>query len=54
MTLDAYKYVDCDKTKVEYRARFYRVPVEYGIYNMQNDRMLRTMILGGTFPVEPL
>lgn len=54
MELGAYNYVDWDKTKVEYRARFYRVPVGYGLYNMQNDRMLRTMILGGTFPAEPL
>lgn len=54
MELGAYNYVDWDKTKVEYRARLYRVPVEYGLYNMQNDRMVRTMILGGTFPVEPL
>lgn len=52
MTIAAYNYVDWDKTKVEYRARLYRVPLEYGIYNMQNDRMLRSMILGGTFPTE--
>lgn len=52
MELGAYSYVDWNSTKVEYRARLYRVPLEYGIYNMQNDRMVRNMILGGTFPTD--
>lgn len=54
MPVDAYDYVDWDNTVVEYRARLYRVPVGYGLYNMQNDRMVRDMILGGTFPTEPI
>ena len=54
MPIAAYNYVDWAKTKVEYRARLYRVPLATGIYYMQNDRMVRTMILGNTFPVEPV
>ena len=54
MTTAAYNSVDWDKTKVEYRARLYRVPIEYDIYSEQNDRIVRDMLLGSTFPNEPI
>lgn len=54
MPVSAYSNVDWTNTKVEYRARLYRVPVSTGLYTMQNDRIVRSMILGNTFPVEPV
>ena len=52
MPVAAYSYVDWANTTVEYRCRLYRVPVEYALYTAQNDRIVRNMILGHTFPVE--
>lgn len=54
MTVESYNDVDWDKTTVEYRARLYRVPIEYDLYTRQYDRIVRSMILDGTFPVGPI
>ena len=54
MTSTAYSYVDWAKTKVQYRVRLYRVPIAYDLYTEQNRRMVNDMILGKTFPAEPL
>lgn len=52
MPISSFNYVNWNNTKIEYRARLYRVPLKNGLYYMQNDRIVRSMILGNTFPVE--
>ena len=54
MTLDAFSDVDAAKTVLACRTRVYRVPVEFGLYTVQNERLLDSMILGNAFPAEPL
>ena len=52
MPISSYSYLDAENTKLYYRCRFYRVPVEYGQYYLENDRLVRCMLLESTFPVE--
>ena len=54
MTLDAFSDLDASKTTLSCRTRVYRVPVEFGLYAIQNERLLDSMILGNAFPAEPL
>ena len=54
MTSEAFAYLDAAKTVLECRTRVYRVPVEFGLYTVQNERLLDSMILGNAFPAEPL
>lgn len=51
MPVASYSSLDMDKTKVYFRTRVYRVPVEYGMYTEMNDRLL-DMMQDETFPVE--
>lgn len=51
MPVASYSSLDMDKTKVYFRTRVYRVPVEYGMYTEMNDRLL-DMLQQETFPVE--
>lgn len=51
MPVASYSSLDMGKTKVYFRTRVYRVPVEYGMYTEMNDRLL-DMIQDETFPVE--
>ena len=53
MPVASYAYLDADNTTVNARWRVYRVPVEYGVYTVLNDRLL-DMIQDSTFPVEPV
>lgn len=40
MVVGAYSNLNMDKTKVYFRCRIYRVPVEFGAYTVMNDRLL--------------
>jgi len=51
MPVASYSSLDMDKTKVYFRTRVYRVPLEYGMYTEINDRLL-DMLQDETFPVE--
>lgn len=51
MPVASYSSLDMDKTKVYFRSRVYRVPLEYGAYTEINDRLL-DIIQSETFPVE--
>lgn len=51
MPVASYDSLDMDATTVNYRCRIYRVPVEYGVYTVINDRLL-DMLQQETFPVE--
>lgn len=51
MPVASYSSLDMDLTKVHFRTRVYRVPVEYGMYTEINDRLL-DIIQSETFPVE--
>ena len=51
MPVASYDYLDMDATKVHFRTRVYRVPVEFGMYTEMNDRLL-TMLQDETFPTE--
>lgn len=51
MPVASYSSLDMDKTKVHFRTRVYRVPVEFGMYTEMNDRLL-DMMQDETFPVE--
>ena len=51
MNLNAYNYLDADKTTANLRVRIYRVPVAYGDYTLQNLRLL-DMAQSCTFPAE--
>lgn len=51
MPVASYSSLDMDKTKVYFRTRVYRVPVEYGMYTEMNDRLL-DMMQDEMFPVE--
>lgn len=53
MPVASYSSLDWTKTKVNFRCRIYRVPVEYGAYTVINDRLL-DMIQDEAFPAEPL
>ena len=54
MTSEAFAYLDAANTVLSCRTRVYRVPVEYGLYTVQNERLLDSMILGNAFPAEPI
>ena len=54
MTSAAFAYLDAVNTVLSCRTRVYRVPVEFGLYTVQNERLLDSMILGNAFPTEPL
>lgn len=51
MPVASYSSLDNDLTTVNFRCRVYRVPVEYGVYTVMNDRLL-DMLQDETFPVE--
>lgn len=51
MPVASYSSLDMDKTKVYFRTRVYRVPVEYGMYTVMNDRLL-DMLQDETFPTD--
>lgn len=51
MPVSSYDYLDMDLTKVHFRTRVYRVPLEYGMYTEMNDRLL-TMLQDETFPTD--
>lgn len=51
MPVASYSSLDMDKTKVYFRTRVYRVPVEFGMYTEMNDRLL-DMIQSETYPTE--
>lgn len=51
MPVASYSDLDWDLTTVHFRTRVYRVPVEYGVYTVINDRLL-DMMQDETFPVE--
>ena len=51
MPVASYSDLDMDETKVHFRTRVYRVPLEYGMYTEMNDRLL-DMLQQETFPVE--
>lgn len=53
MPVASYAYLDADHTTVNARWRVYRVPVEYGVYTVLNERLL-DMIQDSTFPAEPV
>jgi len=54
MTQGGWNLVDAANTVLSCRTRVYRVPVEFGLYTNQNERLLDAMILGNTFPAEPI
>ena len=51
MPVASYSSLDMDLTKVHFRTRVYRVPLEFGMYTEMNDRLL-DMMQDETFPVE--
>lgn len=51
MPVASYSDLDWAATTVHFRTRVYRVPVEYGMYTVINDRLL-DMLQSETFPVE--
>ena len=51
MPVASYSDLDWDLTTVHFRTRVYRVPVEYGVYTVINDRLL-DILQDETFPVE--
>ena len=53
MDLTAYPLLDVDESKIYFRNRIYRVPVEFGLYTLLSDRAV-DYILGAGFPTEPL
>lgn len=53
MPVASYSSLDWESTTVNFRSRIYRVPVEYGVYTVINDRLL-DMIQDETFPAEPI
>ena len=53
MAQDAFSDIDAANTVLACRTRVYRVPVEYGLCAVQNERLLDSMILGNAFPAEP-
>ena len=53
MPVASYSSLDYESTTVNFRSRIYRVPVEYGVYTVLNDRLL-DMIQDSTFPAEPI
>ena len=53
MDLTAYPLLDADESKIYFRNRIYRVPVEFGLYTLLSDRAV-DYILGAGFPTEPL
>lgn len=53
MPVASYNELDWTQTTVNFRNRIYRVPVEYGVYTVINERLL-DMIQDETFPVEPV
>lgn len=53
MPVASYDYVDWAHTTCNARWRVYRVPVEYGVYTVLNERLL-DMIQDSEFPAEPL
>ena len=53
MPVASYNYVDWANTTCNARWRVYRVPVEYGVYTVLNERLL-DMIQDSAFPAEPL
>lgn len=53
MPVASYSYVDWAHTTCNARWRVYRVPVEYGVYTVLNDRLL-DMIQDSEFPAEPI
>jgi len=54
MPIASYDYLDAENTVLSCRTRIYRVPVEYGLYTVQNERVVNSMILGNAYPAEPL
>lgn len=53
MPVASYSSLDYEHTTCNARWRVYRVPVEYGVYTVLNDRLL-DMIQDSTFPAEPI
>lgn len=51
MPVASYSELDNDLTTVNFRCRIYRVPVEYGVYTVINDRLL-DILQSETFPTE--
>ncbi len=53
MPVASYDDLDVDETTLHFRCRIYRVPVEYGVYTIINERLL-DMIQDCTFPAETI
>ena len=53
MPVASYADLDATKTTLNFRLRIYRIPAEYGVYTVQNNRLL-DMIQANAFPAEPL
>lgn len=52
MPVAAFAKLDPAQTELNYRCRLYRVPLEYGLYYMQNKRLVETLLLEHRFPTE--